>query len=270
MHINRKTPLAAALVGALALMLSSPPALAQEQDADALAKKLANPVAALISVPFQENLDYGYANDGWRSTLNIQPVIPISLNEDWNMIQRVILPWIYQDKVVGNGSQAGFGDTVSSTFFSPKAPTAGGLIWGVGPVFLLPTAGNDAFAGKQWGAGPTALVLVQDGPWTKGFLVNHIASFAGSDSRAYINATFLQPFLTYGAGKGRSYSFATESTYDWNNKQWTVPVIVSASQVMKFGGQLVSLSLGVKVYLDQPTGGPTWGLRFGCTLLFPK
>jgi hypothetical protein len=243
----------------------------QTHDADALAQKLANPVGNLISVPFQENLDFGIGpNDGWRSTVNVQPVIPVELNADWNLIQRVIVPVVYQQDVIGNSSQSGFGDIVASTFFSPKAPTAGGLIWGAGPVFLLPTATNDAFASKKWGAGPTVVLLKQEGKFTYGALINHVASFAGSDSRPNFSATSLQPFLTYGAGRGRSYSISTETTYDWKAEQWTVPVIVSGSQVLKLGGQLVSVGAGIKTYLKRPSGSSDFGLRLSIALLFPK
>ena len=136
-----------------------------------LAKKLANPVAALISVPFQLNYDQdiGAARGGERWLLNIQPVLPVDLNQEWNLISRTILPVVWQDEIVpGAGSQSGIGDIVQSVFFSPKAPTAGGWIWGVGPVLLLPTGSDDLLSAKKWGAGPTGVVLKQEGPWTYG------------------------------------------------------------------------------------------------------
>ena len=238
--------------------------------ADELAKQLSNPVAALISLPFQLNYDSGYAGGGWRSTLNVQPVIPIELNQDWNLIQRVIVPYIYQEDVGAPGIQSGLGDITATTFFSPKLPTADGLIWGVGPAFLLPTATNDAFASKQWGIGPSVLALKQQNGWTYGVLVNHISKFAGGDSRPYVNSTFLQPFLAYGAGKGRTYGVNFESSYDWNADQWTIPLNVSVSQIIPIGKQLTSFSLGARAYLDKPAGGPTWGMRFVISLLFPK
>jgi len=243
---------------------------AKTVNADELAKQLSNPVASLISVPFQENVDFGYDGGGWRSTLNVQPVVPIELSKDWNLIQRIILPFIVQEDVGVPGSESGLGDVTATSFFSPKKPTAGGLIWGVGPAFLIPTATNDAFASKQWGVGPSALVLKQEGKWTQGLLVNHISKFAGSNSRPYVNSTFLQPFLSYGAGKGRSYALNLESTYDWNSEQWTIPANLSVSQIIPMGKQLTSVTLGGRVYFDRPDGGPDWGLRLVFVLLFPK
>ncbi len=249
-------------------------AAAQEgSDADALAKALSNPVAALISVPFQLNYDSGYGadGDGERWTLNIQPVIPVSISDDWNMISRTILPVIDQSGVVNDGSQSGIGDVVQSLFFSPKKPTAGGWIWGLGPAFMLPTATDNLLGSEKWSIGPTAVVLKQtDSGWTYGALVNHLVSVAGTDSRGDVNATFLQPFLSKGLGKGATATVNFEATYDWEAEQWNLPLNVTYSKVTKMGGQMVSFAGGARAYLDAPDGGPDWGLRFVVTLLYPK
>lgn len=260
----------ALLVTSAAALAQSPAAAPALSHADELAKQLSNPVAALISVPFQVNFDSGYDGGGWRSTTNIQPVMPFELNEKWNLIQRVILPVILQEDVGVAGSESGLGDTTATTFFSPKTVGPSGIIWGIGPAFLIPTATNDVFASKQWGVGPSVLALKQEGKWTVGALVNHISKFAGSDARPYVNSTFLQPFLSYGAGKGRTYALNLESSYDWNGEQWTVPVNLMVSQIVPMGKQLTSISLGGRVYLDKPNGGPDWGLRLVFVLLFPK
>jgi hypothetical protein len=238
--------------------------------ADELAKKLSNPVAALISVPIQQNFDFGYRNDGWRSTTNIQPVVPISISEDWNLISRTIIPVIVQEDITGVGnSESGLGDILASAFFSPKQPTASGLIWGVGPALSLPTGGT-RLSVDRWLLGPSAVFLKQSGPWTKGLLINHVWDIGGPGN-ADVSATFLQPFLSWGGlGKGQTLGTNLEATYDWNSEQWTIPLNFSYTKISKLGGQLVSYTAGGKIYLDRPNGGPDWGLRFAITFLFPK
>jgi hypothetical protein len=218
--------LSAGLLAALAMPAFSGDAAADDVD---LAKQLSNPVAALISVPFQYNWDTNIGPaDADRSLLNIQPVIPFSLGEDWNLISRTIAPIIDAESAVAGGEdRSGLGDISQSLFFSPKAPTERGWIWGVGPVFLLPTSSDDGLGTEKWSAGPTAVVLKQANGWTYGLLGNHLWSFAGEDSRAEVNATFLQPFLSYTTKSSTTFTLNTESTYDWDAEQWTVPVNAS-------------------------------------------
>ena len=239
-----------------------------------LAKQLQNPVAALISVPLQLNYDQNIGSDdsGERWTLNVQPVIPFDFSEDWNLISRTILPVVWQDDIFpGAGSQSGIGDVVQSLFFSPKAPTQSGWIWGAGPVFLLPTGSDDLLTADKWGAGPTGVVLRQQGPWTYGALVNHVWSFAGDDKRADISSTFLQPFMSYTTPSAVSYALQTESTYDWKNEQWSAPIGAIVSKVTSIGGQTVSVAGGIRYWIDSPESGPEgWGARLVFTLLFPR
>ncbi len=237
-----------------------------------LAKKLQNPIASLISLPIQNNFDWGAGpdGDGFQYKVNIQPVIPLALSDDWNLITRTIVPIVYQENIVGTSSQSGLADTMESLFFSPTKPAPGGWIWGAGPAFLLPTATDDLLGAEKWGAGPTAVVLKQTKGWTYGVLANHIWSFAGEDGRADVNATFLQPFVSYTTKTVTTFSLNTESTYDWQGHEWTVPVNITVQQLLKVGKQLVALQLGYRYYAEKPDGGPDWGLRFGVTFLFPK
>jgi hypothetical protein len=237
-----------------------------------LAKKLQNPVADLISVPLQNNWDFGIGPaDAMRYFVNIQPVIPVSLSTEWNLIIRTIMPVIYAESPVpGGDNKAGLGDITQSFFFSPKAPTRGGWIWGVGPVFLYPTATDDALGAEKFGLGPTAVVLKQEHGWTYGMLVNHIWSVAGNGSRDDVSATFMQPFLTYTTKKFTTFGINTETTYDWEHHQGTVPINWFVQQLVKIGKLPIAFQVGVRYYADKPEGGPDWGLRFVTTLLFPK
>ncbi len=245
-----------------------------QEDVQELAKKLSNPVSSLISMPMQLNwdTDIGTSDEGERYTLNVQPVIPISMNEKWNIISRTIVPLVDQSDVFpGMGSQSGVGDVIQSAFFSPKEPTATGWIWGAGPVLLLPTASDDLLGSEKWGIGPTAVVLKQTTAGvTYGALINHIESFAGEESRADISATFFQPFVAKALGRGATVTFNIESTYDWEGEQWTVPFNLSYSQVLPLGKQLVSVAAGARYYVEAPDGGPEWGLRLVITLLYPR
>jgi hypothetical protein len=244
---------------------------ASSDDAE-LAQKLQNPIAALISVPLQNNWDFGIGPaDAMKYTVNIQPVIPVSLSTEWNLIIRTILPVIYaESSVPGGDNTAGLGDMTQSFFFSPKAPTSGGWVWGVGPVFLYPSATDRALGAEKFGLGPTAVVLKQAHGWTYGMLANHIWSVAGNGSRDPVNATFMQPFLTYTTPTHTTLGMNSETTYDWEHHQGTVPLNWFVQQLLKIDKLPVAFQVGVRYYAEKPDGGPDWGLRFTTTFLFPK
>lgn len=275
------------LLASLALMAASsvtskaqeaPPVKAQEAPVDEaaeLAKKLANPIASLISVPLQYNYDEGFGPEGEGSVsrLNIQPVIPFTLSEEWNLISRVIVPIIDQDDFPTIGqSETGLGDITASLFFSPKDATSRGWLWGAGPVALLPTASDDVLGGEKWGIGPTAVALKQVGPWTFGGLANHVWSVAGEDDRADINATFLQPFASYIVSRTKTtFGLNAETTYDWEAEEWSVPLNLTVAQLLKVGPQIFQVSVGARYWADAPEGAAEdWGLRAQLTFLFPK
>jgi len=263
--------LGAVILAAGALLAQDATKPASDEAAE-LAKKLSNPVAALISVPFQNNFEFGGGpkDDGFRYLLNFQPVVPISLNTNWNLISRTILPIINQDNLVNNSSQSGLGDITQSLFFSPKEPTHGGWIWGAGPAFLIPTATDDLLGTEKFGLGPTAVLLKQEHGWTYGALVNQIWSVAGNDNRDNVSSTFLQPFLSFTTKKQTTFTLNTESSYDWEHSQWTVPINLMVAQLVKIGHTPVQFQLGAKYYADGPTSSPDWGIRFAVFLLFPR
>ncbi len=242
---------------------------AAKQEAE-LVKETLNPISSLVSVPFQNDWDFGIGpSDAMQYRLNFQPVIPISLNDKWNVISRTILPTIYLESTApGVSSKFGLGDTSQSFFFSPKE-SPGGWIMGAGPALLLPTATDRALGSGKWGAGPTAVVLRQDQAFTYGVLASHIWSYEGWGDQN-VNATSLQPFLAYTTKTFTSFVVSTESTYDWQGHQWLVPMNFMVTQMLKAGKQPISLQLGYRYYADGPSGGPDWGLRFALTLLFPK
>lgn len=275
-------PFVLLLLGACSATPPAPPSLRQEpapagDDAEALAKKLSNPVAALISVPFQFNRDedIGPLQEGERTFLNFQPVVPVTLSEDWNLISRTIVPVTFeQDEIFpGAGDQSGLGDIVQSVFFSPKEPTAGGLIWGLGPVVLLPTASDPLLGADQWAAGPTAVGLKQAGPWTFGALANHLWGFKekGKDDRSELNATFVQPFVSYTTPTAWTYTLNSEATYDWHGSDWSVPLNALVTRLTRLGGLPLSVGFGLRYWVEHAENGPEGlGLRFVVTPLFPK
>jgi hypothetical protein len=245
---------------------------AAAQDAKALAAQISNPIASLVSLPFQMNWDFGVGPErDTRFLVNVQPVMPFVLNERWNLIARVIVPIVSQPALIPGGQPtSGLGDILFSTFFSPSR--AKGPVWGAGPVFQLPTTSDPLLGGEKWGAGPTFVVLQEAGSTTFGILANHVWSFAGEEDRSDVSQTFLQPFLAFRTQKAVTFTFSSESSANWEasgGQTWTIPVIANVSKVVKLGRKPMSVGGGAGYYFEKPDGGPEWKFRSVITLLFP-
>ncbi|UCS92582.1 hypothetical protein KZP23_18085 [Echinicola marina] len=247
---------------------------AQTEDAQSsaaeLAKKLANPIASLISLPLQQNMDFGIGPlEGSRYNMNIQPVIPVSLTKDFNLITRAIIPVISQYNITETGSkESGIGDMVLSGFVSPKESE---IIWGFGPVFSIPTATNDLLGSKKFGMGPTAVALYQVHAITIGALANQIWSVAGDSERNNVSQLFLQPFVAYNWPSGAGAGFNFELTQNWQANSTVLWFNPNISGVTSLGKQKVQFVTGPRINLAAPNGiKSAFGMRAVISLIFPK
>jgi len=248
-----------------------------------LAKQTQNPVADLISVPFQHNFNFNSGpNDKTVWVLNVQPVIPIRLTQDWNLITRWITPVINQPELgPGIDSAFGLGDINPSFFLSPAGSTE--FIWGIGPTLTFPTATSRELGAGKWSLGPTAVALTMQGPWVVGALVNNQWSVAGWGDKN-VNAMLLQPFVNYNFGQGWYLTSAPILTANWQaatGDRWTVPVGMGAGKLLRLGDILgagigdvgkLPINTSLQGYWNAvtPDFGPDWQLRFQVQFLFPR
>lgn len=243
----------------------------QTPSASELAKQTQNPIASLISFPLEANWDMGVGDREATSTLlNIQPVIPFAISQSTNIVLRVITPLTSQPSAGADGSRiSGLGDLLLSAFLSPAR--SGRVIWGVGPVVLLPTAINGTLGAEKFGVGPTAVVLTQPGSWTFGLLANQIWSTSGANDREDVNKTYLQPFMHYNLGSGLSVGVSAEAAGNWeaDDETWSGPLLFNVSKVTMLGKRPVKL-LAAAGPTFGPAQGADWRFRFAATFLFPR
>jgi hypothetical protein len=258
-----------------AMLVAAVPAQA-EMSAEELAKLAQNPVGNLISVPFQNNTNLNVGPEkGTQNILNIQPVYPIEVNKDWNLITRTIIPLIWQPGFTpGQGTEFGLGDIQLSGFLSPSEPGPGGLIWGAGAIAQMPTDTND-LGNKNWGLGPTVVVLrIQHGdPWVYGVLVNNIWSLTSDKQGGAYNNGLIQPFVNYNFPDGFYLTSAPILTVNWkadSGQQWTVPLGGGIGKIFHLGKLPVNTQLSAYYNVAKPDYGANWQIRAQVQLMFPK
>jgi hypothetical protein len=259
----------------LALAATVLPCVAQEHSETDLAKKTQNPVSDLISVPLQSNFNFTVGpKDDLQYILNIQPVIPFRLTENWNLITRTIIPLISQPELARTpagvvGDVFGIGDIQLSLFLSPAKPRK--LIWGVGPIIQLPTSSDPSLGADQWAMGPTGVLLTSHGPWVLGVLANQLWGLESGPPG--VSQMLIQPFVNYNLLHGWYLTSAPIFTANWKadrGDQWTVPIGFGAGKIQRFGKLPVNLQTASYYNVERPTGGPEWNVRFQVQFLFPR
>ena len=267
----------------LTLTLFLLPVVASAQmSQEEIAKATQNPLTAMYTLPIQSNT-YFYdtaSAKGVKNITNLQPVVPVDIDDEWVMVTRTILPVIYKEDTApspSNGSKFGLGDTTFTAFFTQKKAKKGAWLWGAGPVVYLPTATDDTLGTKKWGAGPAVVALDINGKWVYGSLVMHIWSFAGSgQSEGYqkVNLTTIQPFVNYNMPGGWFLSSVPIITANWeatSGNEWTVPLGGGVGKALKFGKIPGTMQLHAYYNVEKPDNyGEEWQLRFQINLLFPR
>jgi hypothetical protein len=262
---------AALIIAAFSILGAASGTLGQEEAAE-LAKAAQNPVGDLISLPLQNNTNFGLGhNESTQNILNVQPVWPIGVGPNWNVITRTIAPLISQPAFSdGDTSTFGLGDITFTAFLSPKAP--GRVIWGVGPVVLIPTATNDRLGTDKWGLGPSVVLLAMPGNWVVGSLFSNVWSVGGSGEER-VNLFTWQYFLNYNLPNGWYLVSAPILQANWESEsgnRWTVPVGGGAGKIFRIGRQPINGQLGAYYNVTRPDFGAKWQLRAQIQLLFPK
>lgn len=262
-----------ALITLLAIMgLILAAGFSHADNAADMAKQSQNPVSSIISLPFENNTNFGVGpENAATNVLNIKPIYPVSLGE-WNLVHRGILPIIYQgERFLGEGSEFGLGDFNYQGFFTPAKP--GKIIWGVGPSLVFPTHTDDRLGSGKWSAGPAALVLTMPGSWVLGVLAQNVWSYAGPSNEPDVNQFVFQYFINYNLSNGWYLTSTPTLTADWeanNSNRWTIPFGGGAGRLFKIGDQITDVKAQAFWYAEKPEYAADWTLQIMFKLLFPK
>jgi len=251
--------------------LPQAPAAAKTNESAEIAQKLANPLAAMISIPIQSWFDFnlGANKDGFRYTMEAQPVYSLRISKEWNLLSRTTIPVVYQQNVYGRTTQTGLSDSTESLFLSPVHTKS--FIWGAGPIFLVPTGTNGLLSTRKFSVGPTAIVLEHKGHTNIGLLASQVWSVAGSDSHPDVSQTYAQPFLAYTTKKAWTYAMTSYDTYNWEVGRWTAIVNpIRVSKLVKLGQQKLSVGGALRCTVTSPQYQPKGcGLEFTVTPVYP-
>jgi len=241
-----------------------------QQDTEALAKAAQNPLASMISLPFQNNTNFDYGpEDGTQNVLNIQPVWPFKMNDDWNFVTRTILPVMSVPALTPGGSRTtGVGDTTFTGWFSPSA--ASKWIWGAGPVLVLPTSSDDELGTGEWSAGASVVILTMPGKWVLGSLISNVWDISGSEN---VNFFTWQPIVNYNLSDGWYLAFVPVITANWeadSDQRWTVPIGGGVGKIFRIGKRPINISGHVYYNAIKPDIVGDWTLRIQFQLMYPR
>jgi hypothetical protein len=261
----------------MSLLLVGTDTVLAQNDTASLAKAAQNPVADMISLPFQWNWNFDVGPlEKDQHIINIQPVMPFRLNEKWNVITRTIVPVISQPAfTTGQSRKNGIGDINFTAFLSPGEQAPGGWIWGVGPVLIMNTATSDNLGQGAWSLGPSAVFLKMSTDWVTGALINNIWSVSEEQGRPSVNQMLVQPFINYNfpTKPGRYLTFSPVITANWkadSGQKWTIPLGLGIGQIMKFGKLPVNMQLAAFYNVERPDNAAKWSMRMQLVFLFPK
>jgi len=247
-------------------------------------KKMTNPTSNLWYLNFQQNnyrLDMGEdQGDRWNSNLNFQPVMPVALTEDYNLVTRPVIPLFISQPHPNSENPTevdrttGLGDITLMFNIAARPHLSGNWLLGLGPTFIFPAASTDATGQGKWQVGPSGIVGYLSKNWILAAFVQQWWSFAGDDSRASTNWMNLQPIATYFLHDGWSIGYSGNILANWEvngDNRWTVPIGLGVSKVVKFGKLPVKITLAGQYMPIHPDElGQKWNIQLTFAPVIPQ